>query len=348
MIRAVIVDDSKVVQDLLYHVLSSDSHIQVVGVASTGYEAIELIRLYEPDVITMDIHMPGMDGYETTREIMKNAPTPIIIVSGSTTIREPNNIFRSLEAGALAVIQRPPGINDPEFEESSKRLIQTVISMSKVRITRLFSLTREEQKESPLLVLPFKNYKARIKIIAIGASTGGPIALQKILSRLPSDLPVPVLIVQHIDAGFTKALVEWLSMTSGIQLKIAKDGDVLTPGIGYIAPDHFHMGINRAKRIRLNKKTAGVETNSSINYLFHSVAQNLGLNAFGILLSGMGIDGVEALKVLKDKGALTIVQDEESSLVFDMPGKALSIGAADISLSPEGIAVIMSTSGSKE
>jgi two-component system chemotaxis response regulator CheB len=346
MIRLLIVDDAKVIQEYLYHIFSSDSEIQIVGVASSGNEALELVKLHEPDVITMDIHMPGMDGYETTYKIMNDFPTPIVIVSGSLTIRDEVNIFKSLEAGALAVVQRPEGIGNPKSETSVNELIRTVKLMSKVKITRLFQPNRKiqiEEKEQFSFVPPFQNYLKRIEVIAIGASTGGPIALQKILSRLPGDLPVPVLIVQHISAGFARALTEWLSITSGIKLKLAVNGETIIDGTGYIAPDHYHMEVGPGRKIRLNSKGAETAIKPSINNLFRSVAQIYGLNAFGVLLTGIGNDGAEALKYMK--GALTLVQDEGSSIVFDLPGEALKIGAADLSFSPERIADFLAKTG---
>lgn len=347
MIKALIVDDSKVVQEFLAHLLSSDPDIQVVGIASSGHEAIELIKVKKPDIITMDIHMPGMDGYEATRTIMETVPTPIVIVSGSSNKKEVTNTFRLLEAGALAVVIRPPGFEHPHFAASRKELIQTVKLMSEVKVVRRFTRSRKEQIKPIRFVQTIENDLKRIQVIAIGASTGGPMALQVILSRLPEDLPVPVLIVQHIAKGFVKGFMQWLSATSAIKLKIAEDGESVKAGIGYIAPDNFHMGISQGRKIELNNQPPENGLKPSVNYLFCSVAQTFGPNALGVLLTGMGKDGADELKAMKDKGAFTVVQNEESSVVFGMPGEALRIGAADQALSPEKIADIIAKSGSK-
>jgi two-component system chemotaxis response regulator CheB len=346
MIRTLIVDDSKVIQEFLAHLLSSDPDIQVVGVANSGLEAIELTKIKKPDVITMDIHMPGMDGYEATRTIMETLPTPIVIVSGSLKIKEVANTFRYLEAGALAVVLRPPGFGHPQFATSRKELIQTVKLMSEVKVVRLFPRSRKEPVKHFGIVQTFEKDIKRIQVIAVGASTGGPMALQIILSRLPVDLPIPVLIVQHIAKGFLKGFLEWLSATSGIKLKIGEDGETILPGFGYIAPDNFHMGISRGSKIKLSNQPSENGLRPSVSYLFRSVAQTFGPNALGVLLTGMGKDGADELKTMKDKGALTLVQNEESSVVFGMPGEALRIGAADNALSLERIAEIMAKGGS--
>jgi two-component system, chemotaxis family, protein-glutamate methylesterase/glutaminase len=348
MIKALIVDDSKIIQEFLAHLLSSDPDIQVVGFANSGYEAIELVKIKKPDVITMDIHMPGMDGYEATRTIMETVPTPIVIVSGSVKIKEVAHTFRSLEAGALAVVLRPPGFEDPQFTISRKELIQTVKLMAEVKVVRLLQRNRKEQMKPLNLVKSFENEIKRIQIIAIGASTGGPMALQIILSRLPEDLPVPVLIVQHIAKGFVKGFLEWLSATSGIRLKIAEDGEQILPGIGYIAPDNFHMGVGIGNKISLSNHLPENGLKPSVSFLFRSVAQIFGPNALGVLLTGMGKDGADELKTMKENGAFTVVQNKESSVVFGMPGEALGIGAADRALSPEMIAEILAKSGSKK
>jgi len=348
MIKVLIVDDSKVVQEFLAHLLSSDPDFQVVGIANSGREAIELVRIKKPDVITMDIHMPGMDGYEATRTIMETVPTPIVIVSGSSNKKEVTNTFRLLEAGALAVIIRPPGFEHPHFAESRKELIQTVKLMSEVKVVRLYPRRRKEQKKPIRFVQIFENDLKRIKVIAIGASTGGPMALQIILSRLPQDLPVPVLIVQHIAKGFVNGFKDWLSATSGIKLKIAEDGETISHSIGYIAPDNFHMGISLRNKIILNDQPPENGLKPSVSFLFRSVAQAFGPNACGVLLTGMGKDGAEELKAMKNKGAFTLVQNKESCIVFGMPGEALSIGAADQALSPEKIAEILAKTGFKK
>lgn len=347
MIKVLIVDDSKVVQEFLAHLLASDPDIQVVGIANSGKEAIDLVKQKKPDVITMDVHMPGMDGYEATQVIMETCPTPIVIVSGSSNKKEIAYTFRLMDAGALAVLIRPPGFEHPQFAVSRQELVQTVKLMSEVIVVKRFTRIRKEQNTPLRLVQTFENDLKRIKVIAIGASTGGPMALQIILSRLPGDLPVPVLIVQHIAKGFAKGFVDWLSATSGFKLKIAEEGERISAGIGYIAPDNFHMGVSRGSKIILSDQPPENGLKPSVSYLFRSVAETFGPDALGALLTGMGKDGADELKTMKDKGAYTVVQSKESCVVFGMPAEALCIGAADQALSPEQISEIIAKAGKK-
>jgi two-component system chemotaxis response regulator CheB len=303
--------------------------------------------LKRPDVITMDVNMPWMDGYETSRKIMETNPTPIVIVSGIESVSETSNVKKYIEAGALAVVLRPAPFELPQFINFRKELIQTVKLMSEIKVVKLYPRNRKVYEKIQSGKYAFENDLKRIKIIAIGASTGGPVALQIILSRLSKDLPVPLLIVQHIAPGFVKVFQKMLSATSGIKLKIAEDGEVISPGFGYIAPDCLHMGVTHSKKIALSDQPPENGSKPSVSFLFRSVAEAYGANALGILLTGMGKDGAGELKDMKDKGAITVVQNEGSSVVFGMPGEALKLGASSNALSPEKIAEIIMQSGLK-
>lgn len=337
MIKVLIVDDSKVVQELLKHILSYDPDIKVLGVANSGSEAIDLVRVLRPDVITMDFHMPEMNGSEATRVIMQTIPTPIVIVSASISTNDVTHSLSLLEDGALAVVLRPPGINHPDHMSSSREMIQTIKLMSEIKVVKVFPGQRRVRLQSSECKMSVNNSNSDIKVIAIGASTGGPVALQKILSKLPKELPVPVLIVQHIAAGFVNGFVEWMSTSSGIPLKIAENGEILKAGIGYIAPDGFHMGLQKGLRVFLSTLPPENGLRPSVDFLFRSVAKNLEKNAIGVILTGMGKDGAEELKTMKEKGAITIAQNETSSVVFGMPREAIKIGAVDHILSVEKI-----------
>ena len=338
-----VVEDSPVVREFLTYILTSDPDIQVVGVAKNGVEALDQVEMLRPDVITMDIHMPIMDGFEVTRRIMETVPTPIVIVSGSTGAMEMASTFRALEAGALAVVLRPPGLNHCAFDESSKELILTVKLMSEVKVVRRFSHEKPAPATTPAIPAQGPKTASGIQIIAIGASTGGPPVLKEILSGLSKDFTLPVLIVQHIASGFVEGFTEWLAGTSDFPVHIASHGEVPLPGHGYVAPDGFHLGVTSGPCIALSDDSP--ESNGlrpSVAYLFRSVAQVLGPRAVGVLLTGMGRDGAEEMKMMKDRGAVTIAQDEDSSVVYGMPGEAIRLDAAMYILSPKGIAAMLS------
>jgi len=272
---------------------------------------------------------------------METVPTPIVIVSGSSGASEVASTFRAMEAGALAVVLRPPGMNHDAFEAGSRELLQTVKLMSEIKVVRRISRPLRERAFAPSPVAQAPRADARIQVIAIGASTGGPPVLQRILSGLPRNLPVPLLIVQHIAAGFVQGFAEWLSGAAHFPVHIASHGEVPLPGHGYVPPDGLHMGVASGPRIVLSDHPPENGLRPSVAYLFRCAAQVLGPSAVGVLLTGMGKDGADELKVMKEKGAITIAQDEESCVVHGMPGEAIKLGAATHVLPPEGIAAML-------
>ena len=341
MIRVLVVEDSPVVREFLVHILNSDPKIEVIGTANNGEEALKVIEEKKPDIITMDINMPKMDGFEATRRIMESRPTPIVIVSGSWNTKEVATTFRALEAGALAVVARPMGIGHPEHEATVKELVQTVELMSEVKVVRRWAGIRRPEPVLPILPpaeVELKRIPSEIKTVAIGASTGGPVVLQKILSGLPKNFLSPLLIVQHMATGFVQGFVEWISQTSGFPVRIAIHGELPLPGHAYVAPDGLHMGIGSGNRIALSHAEPENGLRPSVSYLFRSVMKTYGKHAIGVLLTGMGRDGAEELKLMKDSGALTIAQDKESSVVHGMPGEAIGLGGATYVLPADRIA----------
>lgn len=338
-IKVLVVDDSPVARELLVHILNSDPKIQIIGTASNGEEAIVASKDLSPDVITMDIHMPKMDGYEATRKIMEIHPTPIIIVTGSPSVKEISMAMRVIEAGALAVVQKPGGLCHPDYQADVSRFIQTVKLMSEVKVVRRRAFPRRETVQPAEVKL---ERPSEIQVVAIGASTGGPPVIQTILSKLPKKFPTPVLIVQHIATGFIEGFVEWLGQTSSLPVHVATHGEYILPGHVYFAPDGFQMKPDRYGRISLARGENGNGLCPSVSYLFRSVADVFGKNAVGILLTGMGKDGAEELKLMKEKGAITIAQDKESSVVHGMPGEAIKLDAAMYVLAPEKIAAVLS------
>ncbi|MCL6560509.1 MAG: chemotaxis-specific protein-glutamate methyltransferase CheB [Firmicutes bacterium] len=348
MIRVLIVEDSPVVQALLDHILSSDPEIHVIGTASNGAEALGLLKRMKPDIITMDIHMPEMNGYEAIRRIMETHPVPIVIVSAGYNQEDLEQTFRALEAGAVAVVEKPAGVEHPGFENVAKKLIETVKLMSEVKVVRRWSRLRRADTGASRPGLTLKQRPGDIKCVAIGASTGGPPVLQTVLSRLSKDFSAPIFIVQHIAAGFLQGLVDWLRQATGLPVHIASQGESPLPGHVYFAPDGFQMGVDSGGRIALRKEQQGNGLCPSASYLFRSVAEVFGPYAVGVLLTGMGNDGAEGLKLMKEKGAVTIAQDKDSSVVHGMPGEAIKLGAATYVLTPERIAITLERLASKK
>ncbi|PKO84177.1 MAG: chemotaxis response regulator protein-glutamate methylesterase [Betaproteobacteria bacterium HGW-Betaproteobacteria-11] len=344
MIKVLIVEDSPVVREFLVHILEADPELQVVGTANNGEEATEIVGRLQPDVITMDIHMPRMDGLEATRRIMEAHPTPIVIVSGSTSSHEVKTTFDAMEAGALAFLPRPAGIGHPDYAATVKELVKTVKLMSEVKVVRRWPRLRRETVVMRAAETGLRRVvPAKVEIIAIGASTGGPPVLHTIVSALPEDFPAPVLIVQHMAAGFIRGFADWLAQSSRLPIHLARHGETILPGHIYLAPDECQMKVARGGKIALTRDAPENGLRPSVSYLFRSVAETYGGTAVAGLLTGMGRDGADELKLLKDQGAVTFAQDKGSSIVHGMPGEAIKLGAAALVLSPEKIAAVLTS-----
>ena len=341
-VRVLVVEDSPTVRDLLVHLLSSDPQMIVVGTAATGEEAIAAAKERKPDVITMDVHMPGMNGLDATRRIMETHPTPIVIVSGSIMRDEVAATFRALDAGALAFVQKPSGLHQAE---AVRQLLYTVKLMSEVKVVRRWPKPRSHLVDTtdsrPFRASELKDSHAEAELVAIGASTGGPIVLKAILSELPKHFPLPILLVQHIAPGFTEGFAEWLANSTGFGVRVATHHEPLRAGCAYVAPDGVHMTVERGGKIALRADEPEDGHRPSVSRLFRSVAQVSGRNAIGVLLTGMGRDGAEGLKLMRDRGAVTIAQSPSSSVIHGMPGAAIGLDAATYVLSPEGIAAAL-------
>ncbi len=341
IIKVLVVEDSPAIRDFLVHVLSGPG-VRVIGTASNGSEAVEFVKRSKPDVITMDLYMPVMDGLEATRRIMEITPVPIVIVSGIWDPKEVETTFRALEAGALAIVQRPRGIDHPDHDTTVKELVQTVRLMSEIKVVRRWYREKVKATDFRLIADGVRtDVHEQIDVVAIGASTGGPPVLQTILKAIPEEFPAPLLIVQHMAPGFLPGMLGWLRESSRLRLNIASDGEEALPGHAYFAPDGFHMGIKNIGTITLTSGERERGARPSVSYLFRSVAQAYGGNAAAVLLTGMGNDGAQEMKLLKEKGAVTIAQSKESSAVYGMPAAAVALNAAAFVLSPEQIPVAL-------
>lgn len=336
-INVLVVEDSPVVRDLIIHILTGDTAIRVIGTAVTGEEAIRAAARLSPDLITMDVNLPGIDGYEATRRIMETCPAPIIIVSGSYDPRDLGKMFRMVEAGALTFLPPPLGIGHPEFRARAEELLRTVKLMSEIKVVRRWP--KSPIKPAPKIEVGKSPNK--IEVVALGASTGGPLVLKTILEGLVPRFPAPVLMVQHMSPGFVTGLAEWLQQSTRFPVQVAQDREQILPGHAYLAPDGFHMGVDRYGRIELSTEAPVNGLRPAISSLFRSVAESYGPSAAGILLTGMGADGAAELALLKKKGAITIAQDKESSVIHGMPGEAIKLGAAVYVLAPEKITELL-------
>ena len=336
-IRVLLVEDSPVAQELLLHLFGGDLQFVVAGVAADGEEGVAAAQRLRPDVIVMDIHMPKLDGFAAARRIMETCPTRIVMVTASTNSGEVAATFRTLEAGALTILAKPVGPGSPAFAAAAEEFLRTIRSMAEIPVVRRWPA----RTAAPAVPVAASLSAAAVRVVALGASTGGPMALQEILSRLPKDLPVPLLIVQHISAGFTVGFAEWLTQAAGFAVRVAVQGECVLAGNAYVAPADMQMGLRADGVIELADAPVEYGVRPSVSYLFRSLAASFGAAAVGVLLTGMGRDGAQELKAMRAAGAVTIAQNSDSSVVFGMPGEAVKLDAADYVLSPEAIATTL-------
>lgn len=339
MIKVLIVDDATVVRKHLEYILSSDPDIQVIGQAADAQEALDFLKLRRPDVITMDIHMPGMDGFEATRRIMESKPVPIVIVSAGWNPMEVEKTFKAMEAGAVSLLEKPAGIGSPNFEKDAREFIATIRQAAAAQVKRL----RSQRPPLPAIVAvpPSQTRRRGIEVVVLGASTGGPPAIQQFLAGLPREFALPILIVQHISKGFTRGLVDWLNGSSPLQVIVATQGEHISGGRVYVAPEGSQMGVTNGGIIRLTEDPPEHSMQPAVSYLFRSVLKAFGNATAGILLTGMGVDGAAELKGIRDAGGMTFAQDAGSSIIHGMPGEAIRLGAVDYVLPPGDIASVL-------
>ncbi len=339
MIRVMIAEDSLVMREYLTHLINQQPDMEVVGVASNGAEAVQAVKQLKPHIVVMDSNMPVLDGFRATRQIMEETPTPIVIASASLSPQELATTFKAVEAGALAILAKPVGLGHPQFEAATNEFLQTIRLMSEVKVIRRRNLARPAG--SKLAIVEENKGKIRDGVVAIGASTGGPQVIQTILGLLDKSLAAPVLIVQHISPGFVQGFVDWLVKTTQFPVSLATAQVRMVPGQAYVAPDGFHLGVDGGGRLVLSEAPPENGLRPAVSFLFRSVASTFGRNAVGVLLSGMGRDGAAELKLLRDLGAVTIAQDQDSAVIYGMPGEAVKLGAATHVASPAEIARII-------
>lgn len=323
-IRILVVDDSALMRKMIPQILRSDPEIEVVGTAMDGLFALKKIGYLNPDVITLDVSMPRMDGIEALRHIVENFGIPTVIVS-SLTKKDAELTFQALEIGAFDFVTKPLDAISVHIKEIAEELVEKVKAayenpLARLKIQKVLHETLKRDKMPPL------DRRSPESALAIGISTGGPNALSYLLPQLPKEFPAAILIVQHMPEGFTEMFATRLNSLCDIEVKEAKDGDLVLPGRALIAPGNRHL---RVKRMPLG--TVSVLSNSplvsghrpSVDVLFNSVASEFGSKATGLIMTGMGSDGAEGIGAIKEREGLTIAQDEKSSIVFGMPKAAI-------------------------
>ncbi|MEM7619435.1 MAG: chemotaxis response regulator protein-glutamate methylesterase [Pseudomonadota bacterium] len=335
-IGVVIVDDSALIRHLLTDILSSDPDINVLGAAADPYQAREVIRNTNPDVITLDVEMPKMDGLSFLEKIMRLRPTPVVMIS-SLTQKGADVTLQALQLGAVDYISKPKADLASGIEQLSLEIIKKVKTASKANLS-----ARHTASHAKTEIIKTRGYNSTEKIIVIGASTGGVEAISYILSEMPADCPA-IAIVQHMPEHFTKSFAERLDETVAPRVTEAKDGVRMLPGHVYIAPGDQHMiiarsGANYICRLENGPPVSGHKP--SVDHFFHSVVGNVGANAIGVILTGMGKDGAEGLLAMRQAGAKTIGQDEASSTIYGMPAVAYEIGAVETQVSLSEIAKV--------
>lgn len=328
LIRVLLAEDSPTVRHYLTRLINDTPGLKVIGEARDGREVIELAQTLRPDVISMDIRMPNIDGLEATRQIMAVCPTPIVVVSGLLD-DDIDLSFRALQAGAVAVVEKP--LSRRELPTAQQRhLGHTLAAMAGVRVIRRWERP-PGQNGTPTASLPGKMTVAP-EILAVGASAGGPSALSTLLAGLPMGLPVPVVIVQHMPGEFVTGLARWLKKVTPLPVDIAQHNRVLRPGIVYLSPGDSHLAVNRQGALlvaNLLPEPGGYRYQPAVDVLFESVAAACGAAAVGIILTGMGDDGAAGLLAMRQAGAHTFAQDQASCTVFGMPAAAIERGAVE-------------------
>jgi two-component system chemotaxis response regulator CheB len=328
-----IIEDSRVIRQFLEHIIDNDPRLQVVASVESAEDGLRCLQRVLPDVVSMDIHLPGMNGFEATRRIMELRPTPIVVVSGSVQTQDLRNSMDALRSGALAVVEKPVGTTHDDYEALAERLCTQLAIMSQVNVVRQrFNGRTSARRAAPEHVTLARarirdNLCRPLRMIGMVASTGGPRALQTILSTLPSDFPVPIAIVQHITASFHQGFVDWLDQACPLPVLTAAHEQAVTPSCIYVAPPDYHLHV-AGGRLLLRRDVPVCAQRPSGTVLLTSMAESLQDRALGVVLTGMGDDGALGLLRIREAGGYTLAEEESTAVVYGMPAAAARLGAA--------------------
>lgn len=333
LINVLVVDDSAFMRKVITDILESTGDIKVTGTAKDGFEALEKTRLLKPDVITLDVEMPSMDGMSCLKELQKITEAQVIMLSGLTKSGAQSTI-EALEAGAIDFITKPTGLFEISGEKKKKEIIDKIRMAKRVGKTSVLDKTRFVQREKAAFGENIQRNSKLEAIVAIGTSTGGPKALQEVIPYIPGDIPAALLVVQHMPPGFTKSLAERLNTLSGLLVKEAEEGDIVQPGYVYIAPGDYHMLLKKAKNgvlsLTLTRDPAVGGHRPAVNVMMNSIAESGFQNVIGVIMTGMGADGSEGIANIKKlNNGIIISQDEKSCVVYGMPKAAVKTGIVD-------------------
>lgn len=337
-LNVLVVDDSALYRRVVQEVLESFPNVEVVGTAQNGKIALSKAAALKPDLLTLDIEMPEMDGLEVLERLKKEAPDTAAIVFSAYTIEGARITLMALELGAFDFISKPSSGN---LEENTERfkfeiapMLEALVRLKKEKkIEKAFPLSQAAQRVA--VPVPLHQHPARSKVVAIGISTGGPVALTKLIPKIPADIGVPIFIVQHMPLLFTEALARKLDSISAISVKEAVDGESVQPNTAYIAPGGKQMKVARSAKgshliVQVSDDPPENNCKPSVDYLFRSISRHYGRYATGVIMTGMGYDGTEGLKLMKQGGAVVIAQNESTCAVYGMPKKPIEIGIVDV------------------
>jgi two-component system chemotaxis response regulator CheB len=325
-IRTLVVDDSAFMRKVVSDMLGSDSEIEVVGTAQDGEEALQKVEELSPDVVTMDIEMPRMDGLTALAYIMAEHPVPVVMLSAMSK-READIVIKSLKYGAVDFIPKPSGVISLDIEDIKGEILSKVKMAARTKVKRAELLLPRPRFVRPSV----KPGSGRKEVAVIGASTGGPQALTCILSHLPGSIPLGFLVVQHMPSTFTASLAEHLSWQCSLKVKEAEDGERIRPGLALIAPGDYHMVVEGGseERVRLTQTPKVHGVRPSVDVTMKSAAEVYGRKVLAVILTGMGEDGAEGVRAIKEGGGRAIAEDKSSCVVFGMPRAAIDSGYVD-------------------